>query len=99
MKIRIKLKSFEEIASVSAPKVMYFNDKYIIMLENLGYKNFNQQDGKYLFDPETMIPLLDKELVVEYCNIESKLVYDLKDYEYKVTFGLWMVNILGKVQE
>ena len=90
MKLKVKLKNFEEIASVSVPEVIYRDGRYIIMLKNLGYKNFNIQDGKYLFDSEFMIPLLNKELVVIYDNIE-------KSYTYKtIVFGRWMLDILGK---
>lgn len=97
----VKLKTFEEIASVSVPTIMqcHYNKCTFdaICLENLKFKNFNSPDGKYKFIPHLMLPLMDSELVVSTDDYEDCYYYN-KDGAH-VKLGRWMVNIIGKYDD
>lgn len=97
MRIKAKLKSFEEIASVSVPTLFMDGDTYVIALENIAYKNFNKKEGKYMYLPSMMGGLHDKDIIVETGCYEDCFLY--RNGESVVKLGRWMLNLLEKVKD
>ena len=92
MKILVRLKSFEEIASVSVPTIILEERRYSIVLENLAYKNFNNMNGKYKYNPKYMASLHNKDIVVETDRYEDCYLYE------GIKLGGWMINLIKEMK-
>ncbi len=91
MSLKVKVKSFAEIASVSVPELQYTEDRgNYIVLRHLGYRNFNTPEGKYTYDPYFMLPLAGKEITVDPDQYEHGFLYETEDVSIK--FGKWMLE-------
>ena len=100
MLLKVRFKSFQDIASVSVPILCNDNKEETsftyIGLQHLGNKNFNDPSGKYLFIPHTMVELFNKVLIINTEQYEDCFLYTEDGMHSKL--GRWMVDIIGKIE-